>query len=132
MTVQLRALLLLVLFLLLQCCKEDTENVYSYRTPEASSDGWEVASAGDHGLKSSSLVNMMDYLLSSPGHQIHSILIIKDNKLVFEEYFEGYLYATNPPGSNGDYIQYDRETDHYLASVSKSITSVIFGSSNKG
>nr|NQU93455.1 serine hydrolase [Bacteroidota bacterium] len=43
----------------------------------------------------------------------------------------GYLYSGNPPGSNGDYIHYNRETDHYLASVSKSITSVIFGAAVK-
>ena len=131
MTAQLRISLLLVLFLLLHGCKDDTEYAYSYRIPEASNDGWEVSSAGDLGLQTSSLVDMMDYLASSPDHQIHSILIIKDDRLVFEEYFEGYLYSNNPPGSNGDYIQYDRETDHYLASVSKSITSVIFGAAVK-
>jgi CubicO group peptidase (beta-lactamase class C family) len=57
--------------------------------------------------------------------------MFKDEKLVFEEYFEGYLYSSDPPGSNGDYIQYNRETDHYLASVSKTITSVIFGAAIK-
>ena len=46
---------------------------------------------------------------------------------MFEEYFEGYLYSSDPPGSNGDYIQYDRETDHFLASVSKTVTSAVFG-----
>jgi CubicO group peptidase (beta-lactamase class C family) len=131
MNAQLRISLLLVLFLLLHCCKDETEYAYDYRIPEAGNDGWEVGSAGDQGLQTSSLVDMMEYLASSTGHQIHSILIIKGDKLVFEEYFEGYLYATNPPGSNGDYILYDRETDHYLASVSKSITSVIFGAAVK-
>jgi len=35
------------------------------------------------------------------------------------------------PGSNGDHIMYTRETDHILASVSKSVTSVIFGAAKK-
>jgi len=119
------------MLLLFPSCKDQTDYGYSYKIPAVAGDGWEVASAEEEGLNSSDLIEMMDYLASSPGHNIHSILIIKGDKLVFEEYFEGYLYSTSPPGSNGDFIQYDRETDHYLASVSKSITSVIFGAAVK-
>jgi CubicO group peptidase (beta-lactamase class C family) len=125
------SLLLLALSLLFSGCKEQIEYNYSYTIPQTADDGWEVASAGEEGLSSDGLVDMMAYLGSVPGHNIHSLLIIKGNKLVFEEYFEGYLYSNSPPGSNGDFIQYDRETDHYLASVSKSITSVIFGTAIK-
>ena len=121
---------LLVPILLLTACNKG-QDTYTYSIPEAAGDGWDVASAGDEGLNTSQLVDMMDFLASSPGHNIHSILVFKNDKLVFEEYFEGYLYSTNPPGSNGDFIQYGRETDHYLASVSKSITSVIFGAAVK-
>jgi CubicO group peptidase (beta-lactamase class C family) len=106
-------------------------NGYSYRIPETANDAWVVAAADEEGLSTGGLREMMDFLDSHPGHNIHGILIIKNDKLVFEEYFEGYLYSNNPPGSNGDYIQYDRERDHYLASVSKSITSVIFGAAVK-
>ena len=123
--------LLFALLLHLQGCKDEPADSYTYRIPEAAGDGWEVASAVEEGLNTSGLADMMDYLASSPGHHIHSILIIKNHKLVFEEYFEGYLYSNNPPGSNGEFIQYDREKDHYLASVSKSITSVLFGSAVK-
>lgn len=131
MTCRLCSLLLLVLLLLFSGCKDQADHGYSYKIPAVANDGWEVASAGEEGLNTSDLIEMMDYLASSPGHNIHSILIIKGDKLVFEEYFEGYLYSNSPPGSNGDFIQYDRETDHYLASVSKSITSVIFGAAVK-
>lgn len=112
-------------------CEDDIATGYQYGIPVSANDGWSVGSADDAGISSSVLSDMMDFIYDTPGHNIHSILIFKDQKLVFEEYFEGYLYSGNPPGSNGDYISYDRETDHYLASISKSITSVICGAALK-
>ena len=117
--------------LFLGSCNDDDEPGYSYEIPPKTSDGWEVCSSNEVGLDSVQLIEMVDYLASRYVHQIHSIVIVKNDKLVFEKYFEGYLYSNNPPGSNGDFILYDRETDHYLASVSKSITSVIFGAAVK-
>lgn len=118
---------LFFLLVLLSNCKKETTGGYKYHIPEASGDGWEVISSEEVGISSVSLSKMMDRINETPGHNIHSILIFKNGKLVFEEYFEGYLYSGNPPGSNGDFIQYGRETDHFLASISKTITSVLFG-----
>ena len=89
--------------------------------------GWSVGDAEEAGLNTDILSDMMNHIRDTEGHNIHSILVFKDGKLVFEEYFEGYLYSGDPPGSDGDYIMYDRETDHFLASVSKTVTSVIYG-----
>lgn len=104
---------------------------YVYEIPPQTSDGWEVSSSNEVGLDSVQLIEMADYLESRYEHQIHSIVIVKNDKLVFEKYYEGYQYSNDPPGSNGDFILFDRETDHFLASVSKSITSVIFGAAVK-
>jgi len=117
--------------LFLGSCNDDDEPGYSYEIPPKTSDGWEVCYSNDVGLDSAQLIEMVDYLASRYVHQIHSIVIEKNDKLVFEKYFEGYLYSNDPPGSDGDFILYDRETDHYLASVSKSVTSVIFGAAVK-
>jgi len=116
----------LIVIGLLACKKDGTDN-YIYRIPEQDTEGWLVADAEDEGLRVEPLEDMMDLIRETEGDNIHSILIFRNGKLVFEEYFEGYLYSSNPPGSNGDYIQYDRKTDHYLASVSKTVTSAIFG-----
>ncbi|MFH0758923.1 MAG: serine hydrolase domain-containing protein [Bacteroidota bacterium] len=112
-------------------CNDDEEPGYSYKIPPKTGDGWEVCSSNEAGLDAAQLIDMVDYLASRSVHQIHSIVIVKNDKLVFEKYFEGYLYSSDPPGSNGDFILYDRETDHFLASVSKSVTSVIFGAAVK-
>ena len=104
---------------------------FVYEVPEKADDGWEVAHADANGLQSNNLSEMMDFIEATEDHHIHSILILKNDLLVFEHYFEGYLYSNNPPGSNGDFIQYSSLTDHYLASVTKSVTSVIFGAAVK-
>lgn len=118
---------LLFLLLLSSGCKKESISEYEYHIPEAANDGWEVRSSDEVGISSLTLSKMMNRINATSGHNIHNILIFKNGKLVFEEYFEGYLYANNPPGSNGSFIQYDKETDHFLASVSKTITSVLFG-----
>lgn len=114
----------------LESCSNDDPG-YVYEIPPKTSDGWEVSSSNEVGLDSVQLIEMADYLESRYEHQIHSIVIVKNDKLVFEKYYEGYQYSNDPPGSNGDFILFDRETDHFLASVSKSITSVIFGAAVK-
>ncbi len=119
--------LILGLVLILGSCDNEGESGYTYEIPPLTSDGWMVGSAHEVGLDTTELTDMVDYLASRYVHNIHSIIIVKNDQLVFEKYFEGYLYSNDPPGSNGDFIQYDRETDHFLASVSKSVTSVIFG-----
>lgn len=124
---EVKIILLSILVLVGTHCSRDKAGLYHYSTPETANDGWVVAKAGDAGLNQGVLCDMMDHIINTEDHNIHNILIFKDNKLVFEEYFEGYLYSGDPPGSNGEYVQYDRETDHYLASVSKTVTSAIFG-----
>jgi CubicO group peptidase (beta-lactamase class C family) len=119
--------ILFALLILSPGCKKERISEYKYHIPEASDDGWKVGSSDEAGISSVTLSKMMDLINATSGHNIHNILIFKDGELVLEEYFEGYLYSGNPPGSNGDFIQYDRETDHFLASVSKTITSVLFG-----
>ena len=127
------ALLLFVCFIVSGCADESpvnesgTSTEYTYVIPEQTGDGWETASLISVGLNIRPIAEMMDYLNGDSDHKIHSIIIIKDNKLVFEEYFHGYLYVNNPPGADGEYILYDRNVIHFLASVTKSVTSVLVG-----
>ena len=125
----LKSLSLLILLLqVLSACKKDSDiPEYLYKTPLSYDDGIETASLISAGMDSLPVIAMMNYLNSVDGHNIHNILIIKDNKLVFEEYFEGYALDMNAPGRNGSLMEYNKDTDHFMASVSKSVTSVIFG-----
>ena len=87
------------------------EREYTYQQPEKVDDGWETASLNETDITSEKIDEMMFDILGGNDKNIHSILLIKNGKLVLEEYFYGY----------------NREKLHFLASVSKSITSVLIG-----
>lgn len=87
------------------------DHAYSYRQPEEINDGWETVAIADATIDIDTINEMMHDFLSGNDRNINSILIIKNGKIVFEEYFYGY----------------DRDKLHYLASVSKSITSILVG-----
>jgi len=59
--------------------------------------------------------------------EVHSLLIFKDNKLVFEEYFAGHKYQWDGPNYYGDLVAWDRSTLHCIHSDTKSITSACIG-----
>jgi CubicO group peptidase (beta-lactamase class C family) len=96
------------------------------KIPEQTDDGWEVASLIDAGINPIRIGRMLESIYHgqkrgetpflpngmSKYQNIHSILIIKDERLVFEEYF----------------YDYGRDYRHDLASITKSITSLLVGS----
>jgi CubicO group peptidase (beta-lactamase class C family) len=106
---------------------EPTQSSYTYNIPEQVNDGWKVGSISSVGLTAEPLVNMMEYLNGKDEHRIHSIIIIKDSTLVLEEYFADFYFDTDHVQSEGEWIEYDRNTLHFMASVTKSFTSVLFG-----
>jgi CubicO group peptidase (beta-lactamase class C family) len=71
------------------------------------------------------LLDLLDLISNTDNHMIHSLLIVKDQKLVFEEYWPG---VDLEPGTLSPVARnFDRTTLHYVASVSKSITSALVG-----
>jgi CubicO group peptidase (beta-lactamase class C family) len=84
---------------------------YSYRKPSMLNDGLLTGSINQSGLDTSLLNNMMNRIVSGKYPGIHSILIIKDSKLVFEEYF----------------YEYTVDSVHQLRSASKSFISALTG-----
>lgn len=88
-----------------------TEGWATIKIPEKTGDGWEVASLSQKGIKAAPLVDMVEAIKRGNYTNIHSVLLIKNGKLVFEEYFNGY----------------DRDKRHPLRSATKSIGSVLVG-----
>jgi len=97
---------------------------YVYSVPEPTDDGWPTGSLSSVGADSVRFVQLMDQLRQHRDHRIHAILIAKAGVLVFEEYFAGDRYVS--PGV-GEPIVFTRETRHFQASVTKSITSAAVG-----
>jgi CubicO group peptidase (beta-lactamase class C family) len=71
------------------------------------------------------LRELLDLISGTPGHELHSLLLVKDGKLVMEEYWPGVdLVPTSLEPVQRDF---HRHNLHYVASVSKSITSALAG-----
>jgi CubicO group peptidase (beta-lactamase class C family) len=83
---------------------------YKYTIPHSPDDIMETASLTDVGLDMS-LVKLMDEMTTDKYLHLHSIIITKNKKLVFEEYFHGY----------------HREYLHDLRSAFKAMTSLVVG-----
>ena len=86
--------------------------------------GWSLNESGMDSLKVS---EMEAKILDSTYRNIHSVLIVKDQELVYEKYFQGYKYDYMAEGLRGDLIQFDKETTHNTASATKSVTSLLVG-----
>ena len=63
---------------------------YKYTKPENSGDGLQMGNIAKSGLDTSLLNTMMKKIIAGDYPNVHSILIIKDGKLGFEEYFYEY------------------------------------------
>jgi len=121
------AFIVFVVVMVLLACDRGENYDYEYSQPQAFDDGIETASLESVGMATGPIRAMMDYINGVEMHRIHDILILKNDRLVFEEYFPGYAFIWNSPGSDGEWMEYTRETDHFMASVSKSVTSVVAG-----
>jgi hypothetical protein len=122
--------LLLPLFAVVSCEEEENDLIpYQYSVPITDNDGWATDSIQAVGLDSIPLEDMMDFVNSSNNiYNIHSILIIKNGKLVFEEYFLGWTFnGGNPDNCKGTFIQYDRNFADSLCSTTKSFTGSLIG-----
>lgn len=84
---------------------------YHYTIPKQIDDDWQTASLSEAGIDTNLIVNLMEKILDEDYKNLHSVLIVKDNKLVLEEYFYGYK----------------RDQKHFIASVTKSVTGTCAG-----
>jgi len=121
----------IVFALLIFSCSEENVNdpppAYVYKMPQEINDGWETANIQEVGIKEDKLSDLIDLINFKIIKNIDGILIVKDDMLVFEEYFDGHEYNYNSTDYLGQQINYDIETPHHLASVTKSFTSALVG-----
>ena len=84
---------------------------YVYQIPEHIDDGWDSASLIKQGVDQVKIDYLMQDILDERFKNIHSVLLVKNGKLILEEYFHGY----------------NREKPHEIRSATKSIGSVLTG-----
>ena len=84
---------------------------YFYQTPVKTGDGWETASLYEANIDAEKLVDLIHNIHNGDYKNIHSLLLVKDGKLILEEYFHGF----------------HREKAHQIRSATKSIGSILTG-----
>ncbi|MBR1090280.1 serine hydrolase [Bradyrhizobium manausense] len=92
-------------------------------SPSSIDDGWEIASPDSVGMDGAKLCAIAARL-AQRATSIHSVVVIRHGKLVFERYFPGY---DDPWGQPDGQYDFTATTRHDMRSVSKSVTSLLTG-----
>jgi CubicO group peptidase (beta-lactamase class C family) len=116
-----------ILSLLLASCGTEPSGNYTYQMPESANDGFEVGSLDEVNVDSAMIEAAVDNIHSGKYSEVHSMVIVKDNKLVFEEYFPGHQYQWDGLGNHGAWVNWNRNMPHEIMSDTKSITSACIG-----
>ena len=120
-------LLISILSLLFASCNHGPSSQYAYRPPENINDGLAVGSLGEVNTDSALIVKAVNNIHQGIYKEIDSMLIYKDGKLVFEEYFKGHTFKYDSTSHHGELVAWDRTMLHHVMSVTKSITSACIG-----
>ena len=126
--------LLLILIVSFNCRKDsstsfsdENSNNYSYQIPEQTGDGWETAFLSDVGINENQITEIVENIQNNIYRDVHSVVIIKDEKLVFEAYFSGHDFDYNGENYQGPLIPYNRDIWQNTHSATKSFTSALVG-----
>jgi CubicO group peptidase (beta-lactamase class C family) len=115
----------LLLLLAAGACDSLTGPDDAIAIPLQEQDGWETASLESVGLDPDPFRALLTLIDRTQDHFIHGILVVRNDRLVFEEYWPGV--DMEDIGLNPVQRPFGYNTLHYVASVSKSITSALVG-----
>src|SRR5688572_732958 len=94
------------------------QSAVSYKKPDQLNDGIQTATLKELGLNEKIIQKMVDSIVNGNFPRIHSVLILRNNKLVFEQYWPGYD-AIRGKGFVG-FVDHHRDSLHDIRSVTKS------------
>jgi len=117
------SLLVLMIAILVVSCSQATEVLVTEQVIQ----GWPEAEPQDVGLDPELLNQAVELIRNGTYENVHGLLVVKDGKLVFEAFFPGYSWDFNGDQFRGELVDFDRESLHNLASVTKSFTSALVG-----
>ena len=92
--------------------------------PPALADGWATGAPESVGIDSATLCPLIPRLEAWKEADIHSVLVVRHDKLVFEHYFAGPDERWGRPLGT---VNYDAGMVHDLRSISKSVVSLVLG-----
>jgi CubicO group peptidase (beta-lactamase class C family) len=121
------SIILSLSFIFLGSCKSFATLQNAYHPFEFISEGLKVDSVEKVNIDSILLKKAVDEINLGKYGEVHSMLVFKDNKIVFEEYFKGHKFKYEGANHHGELINWDKSTLHGVKSVSKSIVSLCIG-----
>ena len=95
-----------------------------YQPPPARNDGWQTANADTVGFDSTRLAALTQSMRNWPELGVHAILIERNGRLIYEEYFDGFDERWGVPLGR---VTMTAESKHDLRSVTKSVVSALIG-----
>lgn len=101
--------------------------VSSVSIPVQTDDGWVPASLVEVGLAEQPLVDALNRIRRGEFNEIHGFVIIRNGKIVLEEYGRGRMYDGSPDDGFTTTMSFGRDSLHILHSVSKSFMSTLAG-----
>ena len=108
-------------------CQANSKFEYSYQQPNKLDDGFDVASLESLNIDESLIEEAVQEIHRGRYGEVHSMLIYKNDRLVFEEYFPGHKYQWDGENHYGSWVTWNSFMKHSVFSVSKSITSACIG-----
>ena len=99
-------------------------SVYHYSTPIQLKDGIEIGNLSEEKMDSVKIIELTTLILKDSYPNIHSLLIVRNNKLVYENYFAG---KDEIIGKKLGYVEHTMDDLHDIRSISKSVTSACIG-----
>jgi CubicO group peptidase (beta-lactamase class C family) len=107
------------------CHSHYRSTAYSYVKPKELSDGLPVDAMYNNGMDTGRIVALTKLILNNSYPNIHSMLILRHGKLIYENYFAGddEVHGGTPVG----YVNHSIDELHDCRSMSKSFTSACIG-----
>lgn len=102
--------LFLIAFILITTSGSYGQGSWTYSEPASKNDGWETIHLNTLDVDTTRIYQLFNQLQGAD-HKVHSVILVKNNRLIIEEYFDDY----------------DAAKQHDLRSVTKSITSILMG-----
>jgi CubicO group peptidase (beta-lactamase class C family) len=99
---------------------DEPSRTYRYAVPEKTDDGWEAASLAEAGLDPALIQELFERIGDETYKNIHSVVVVRDGRLVIDAYFRGINGA-------GEKQDFERDTLHSLQSVTKSVNALLVG-----
>jgi CubicO group peptidase (beta-lactamase class C family) len=87
-------------------------------------DGWQVAAPAAVGLDPATLCGIGPRFKAWTAANVHSVLVVRHGKLIYEQYFTG---TDEKLGRPAGIVSFDATTKHDLRSIEKSVAALVLG-----